>query len=232
MLFNRVCFAILVMFFVVSGAVIVWAACHNDSQCEIDNIENDLLLGMSWDKPPNNRILYRINGWTIHDVPSLTTDVNYAASYWDSIEHDGQIVNFELDYEMHTVTQHPWTKDGDNVVGWGNLPWNDEVKITAKALLWPHDDDDSEIVEAGITFNYYVPWGTHADKEDDEYYLRNTATHEFGHWVGLDDLVPNGHCQDYERFTMWQPSATNHDKETLECEDKWGALHIYGTSGD
>ena len=33
MLLNRVWFAMLVMFFVVSGAVIVWAACHNDTQC-------------------------------------------------------------------------------------------------------------------------------------------------------------------------------------------------------
>ena len=95
MLLNRVWFAMLVMFFVVSGAVIVWAACHNDTQCEIDNIESDLFQNKSWDIPPNNRVLYKINGWTIHDVPSLTTDVNYAASYWDRVEHNGQIVNFE-----------------------------------------------------------------------------------------------------------------------------------------
>jgi hypothetical protein len=50
-----------------------------------------------------------------------------------------------------------------------------------------------EVVEADTVFNKRLPWAIFASSPEcqsspDAYDLQNIATHEFGHWIGLDDL--------------------------------------------
>jgi hypothetical protein len=50
-----------------------------------------------------------------------------------------------------------------------------------------------EVLEADTVFNKRYPWAIFASSPDcqsspNAYDLQNIATHEFGHWVGLDDL--------------------------------------------
>jgi hypothetical protein len=53
--------------------------------------------------------------------------------------------------------------------------------------------DTGEVVEVDTVFNNRQPWAIFADSPECQtapraYDLQNIATHEFGHWVGLDDL--------------------------------------------
>ena len=234
MLLKRVCFILFSVFLVGSIVTYLWAHCHDDSSCE--NLTTDLILGKQWDQPNDNEVEYVVNTTTYNDRPNLLTDVDYAASYWHRIEFNGEIVAFGLVRNGQTTTTwDPFVRDDHNVVGWGELDWNNHRKVTGAARIWSNSST-GEIYEIDTKINYYAPFDTHGNVDDDEYCIRNTATHEFGHWIALKDLKPkpnNTHCADYERYTMWQPGAIgSHDKETLECEDKWGAMHVYGTSGD
>ena len=49
------------------------------------------------------------------------------------------------------------------------------------------------VVEVDTAFNNRHPWGILSDDTGecstvDKYDLQNIATHEFGHWIGLDDV--------------------------------------------
>ncbi len=57
--------------------------------------------------------------------------------------------------------------------------------------------------------------------------MRNTLSHEFGHFAGLRDVYVT-QCSEYQRYTMNGATNQNHDKETLECEDKFALHHKYG----
>lgn len=53
-----------------------------------------------------------------------------------------------------------------------------------------------EVLEVDTVFNKRHPWAIFPDAPEcqsspDAYDLQNIATHEFGHWVGLDDLFDN-----------------------------------------
>jgi hypothetical protein len=53
--------------------------------------------------------------------------------------------------------------------------------------------DSGEVIEVDTVFNSRLPWAIFADAPDCQtsplaYDLQNVATHEFGHWVGLEDL--------------------------------------------
>ena len=108
------------------------------------------------------------------------------------------------------------------------MPWgeDDEYSI-AEAWIWTYDDDWDRVEEADIGFNYYAPLDRHGYTDDSEYCIRDVATHEFGHWVVLEDVLEAHNCSAYEEYTMWEEGFTDeelaHIKETLRCEDKWGA---------
>jgi hypothetical protein len=51
-----------------------------------------------------------------------------------------------------------------------------------------------EVLEVDTVFNKRVPWAIFPDSPEcqsspEAYDLQNVATHEFGHWIGLDDLL-------------------------------------------
>ena len=102
------------------------------------------------------------------------------------------------------------------------------------------DRGSNRLRDVDIIINYKAPFDTHGNVDDDEVCIRDTATHEFGHFIGLLDLVPKYvggrrlHCRAYERYTMWQPVPLgDHDKETIECEEKWVILNeVYPRGGD
>ena len=87
------------------------------------------------------------------------------------------------------------------------------------------------MLEADMVLNYNLDWEQHGQTSDYEYCIRNTATHEFGHYVLLWDLLPSHNCSEYERYTMWGRNMgwNTHGKESLECEDKWAVEYMYGS---
>lgn len=69
-----------------------------------------------------------------------------------------------------------------------------------------------------------------------KYDVRSVITHEFGHWLVLQDLYPgnhpNGGCDEFMTFTMYYQMFTgNTTMRTLEWGDRWGKWYIY-TSGN
>ena len=91
--------------------------------------------------------------------------------------------------------------------------------------------------EADMAFNYYDDWSTHADSDDDKFCIKDVATHEFGHTAGLDDVYYDstktsgeGNCPHWAAYTMHGKSDGHdaHNKESLECEDKWALWRKYG----
>lgn len=80
--------------------------------------------------------------------------------------------------------------DGRNVVLWKGLPRG----IIAAAYLWV-DPVTHEVVDADMVFNSFVDWAVNDQGAGDcggdrgAYDVQAVATHEFGHFVGLEDLL-------------------------------------------
>ena len=229
MLLKRLAFVVLLACFVGSGITLVWANCHNSHDCE--KPFQHLITGNKWKWLPNDTVNYYINPDKPHPgLAQISPDIRAAAAIWSGIEvDDDEYVAFYLDDEGITNIL-PNGDDDYSVVGW--YPLDDlNTDNTANAPI-TIENNTNRIIEADIQLNYYLPFTTHANATNDTYCLRNTLTHEFGHWLGLGDVKESHNCDEYEHYTMWQPPVkVNCDKESLSCEDIWGAKYLYGTTG-
>jgi hypothetical protein len=81
--------------------------------------------------------------------------------------------------------------------------------------------DNGEVIEVDTVFNKRVPWAIFPGSPECQssphaYDLQNIATHEFGHWIGLDDLFDEAD----EDLTMYGFSAGGEvKKRTLGAGD-------------
>ena len=71
--------------------------------------------------------------------------------------------------------------------------WKKMGRSTLGATFVWYARDTGEVLEVDTVFNNRHPWAIFPNSEEcqtspDAYDLQNIATHEFGHWVGLDDL--------------------------------------------
>jgi len=79
--------------------------------------------------------------------------------------------------------------DGTNAIMWKRLG----ASTIGVTYVW-YRTSTGEVVEADTAFNSRYPWAIFDSKagecqsSPDAYDVQNIATHEFGHWVGLDDL--------------------------------------------
>ncbi len=122
--------------------------------------------------------------------------------------------------------------DTQNTVSWVKIvPRN----IIAMVAIWYEDDGNPEtldpIVEFDMVFNALHKWGIDLDGEGEGYELekafdvRNIATHEAGHVVGLADLYE----EQYREITMYGYGSLGETlKISLEDGDIAGVQEIYG----
>ena len=102
--------------------------------------------------------------------------------------------------------------------------WKNMGRSTLGATFVWYARRSGEIVEVDTVFNKRYPWAIFPDAPDchgspTAYDLQNIATHEFGHWVGLDDLYDDG-ARD---LTMYGFSAGGEvKKRTLGAGDITG----------
>jgi len=115
--------------------------------------------------------------------------------------------------------------DRRNVVTWGRL----RKGVVAVTYLW-YLTDTGELVDADIVFNSYYRWGIDPDGEGSDYQLtgafdlQDIATHEVGHFTGLDDLYNDN----YWAMTMYGYADFGETyKISLERGDVAGARAIY-----
>jgi hypothetical protein len=119
-----------------------------------------------------------------------------------------------------TGNSTPCQLDGKNTIGFGPL----DTGTLAETWTWGNGEID-------MIFNTYYLWGTDPDGEGplhlpvNTYDLQNTATHEFGHVVGLNDIYNTA----FSYVTMYGEADTAESyKDSLSPPDIYAVQLIYG----
>jgi hypothetical protein len=128
------------------------------------------------------------------------------------------IVDYDLTYGLiGEVTAG--VRDGVNGISYGDYPSAGAIAVT---YIWYYGDT-GEVIEVDTLFDTDYAWSTSG--EPDKMDLQNIATHEFGHWLVLDDL----YMKPARRQTMYGYSGYGETiKITLENGDIAGIEEIYG----
>ncbi len=225
----------------ISFIVVAYTHCHDTAPCEevIDYLvyahgEND--KKRYWDKPDRNTVDFYVNP-DHSGMPSLLTDVKLAATKWDNISvGNNETIAFNLHFDDETTTLEPFNQDNKNVVGWKCLrtPNKNPLARTRKYVVAA----TGEIIEADIALNYYRSFKKHGTgtNSDGKTCVRDVALHEWGHFAGLEHvkyITTNtsgmGNCPHWSSYTMHMSHGPNtHDRENIECEDKYALEYIYG----
>jgi hypothetical protein len=119
-------------------------------------------------------------------------------------------------------------KGNNNLVVWRTSNWHvDEFHVpNAMALTTlSYDDNSGQILDADIEFNgEEFVFGL--DGEPDKADIRNTATHEIGHMLGLDHSTVDGATMNLSAL------PGDIDKRTLEPDDEEGLCALYPIERD
>lgn len=178
-------------------------------------------------KPPKpngrDKEWYKYSGihWTISDLP-VTYVVDKGLDY-------GVIVTSFETWDDETATELFFVGaqgevtagliDGTNALSYGDYPDAGAIAVT---YIWYYGDT-GEIIEVDTLFDTDYLWSVTG--ESDKMDLQNIATHEFGHWLVLDDLYK----RPARTQTMYGYSTYGETiKQTLESGDIAGLESIYG----
>jgi len=133
-------------------------------------------------------------------------------------------VNQTLFGSLASTTVKSTKLDGTNAILWKRL----REGVIGETYVW-YDETSGTVIEVDTAFNNRHPWGILSDdagecSTEDKYDLQNIATHEFGHWIGLDDVLAA------VDLTMYLFGAGGElKKRSLGIGDALGACFIYNT---
>ena len=210
-------------------SIVVYAHCHNTLPCE-KVVQHVCAGGYKWQTTSTNTVWYKVNP-NYPNQPSMLTDAKAAGDTWKKVWFRIGYIAFRPKYDTTTSLKPGGpgtvpTSDDENVVGWRGLGPGSNAP-TGVCYRWTYSNGWM-IREADIALNYYKLWRAHGTPLTGSYYcMRNTLTHEFGHFAGLRDVYTS-QCSEYAHYTMNGAPAHNHDKEALACEDKYALEHKYG----
>lgn len=129
---------------------------------------------------------YQINFQTLPTTISRNNAFNALEASFSTLQGAGGGILFH--YAGESSESQP-SNDGRNTLMWRNLPAN----VVAMTYVWL--DGDRRLSGADTVFNRRYPWSyTVYNGHNDclgaksSFDLRDIATHEFGHWMGLGDL--------------------------------------------
>jgi hypothetical protein len=178
-------------------------------------------------KLPSGGITYRVNPSKVK-VPSgysLTTDqiiqaIKDSFAVW-SEANSALVFNYS-----GTTSAQAGRLDGINAISWRRL----QAGALAVTYVWV-SRATGRVVEADTVFNnlyawydFSIPDGYTSDNYCPDrpvaYDIRNIATHEFGHWVGLADLYSNA---DKDATMYGYGDVQELKKRTLATGDRNGA---------
>ncbi|OGD85898.1 hypothetical protein A2Z23_02980 [Candidatus Curtissbacteria bacterium RBG_16_39_7] len=180
--------------------------------------QNDYLWA-GW-KMPSSGMSYKINVFTA--PKNLKTKVSgviqVSFQTWTNTDPK-QIFNYGGTTDIRAPKY-----DGQNVIAWKGI----ESGAIAITYIW-YWGDTGELAETDTMFNRNLPWSINAPTLGDcggnqnSYDVQNIATHEFGHWVGLDDLYASVDSE----LTMYGYGVVGElKKDTLGAGDITGVLAI------
>jgi len=167
------------------------------------------------------RVQYYINpsGIVSSQQSLVISAINAASTAWNNVGS-----KFIFSYEG--TTSRVARQDGYNIVemryNYGATGW------PAKTSIWAYKKGSSncyyyDVFECDMIFNLYYKWAI--GSVSGYFDVQNIATHEFGHFLVLNDLYRPSSCE----ATMYGYASTGETKKrSLEYEDKQGMLDIYG----
>lgn len=224
-----------------------WSHCHDDDEDGNDNKCEDLMEHMYtpeyWSKPNNNTVPYYVNNtyrptYNGRTLPPLGGEVNRAAALWHQIwfcdedaDECGRI-QFGLEYKgATTLRAQANPNDGKNVVSYGVLSSGLRAAVFTTHYPAPYNN---RIKEQDMVFAYNLNWYDHSSRGPGRLCIKEVAAHEWGHFGKLHDVTyeekQEASCPRYADYTMYNAiiQSNTHDRETLECEDKYILYVKYG----
>jgi hypothetical protein len=179
------------------------------------------LLGAKWKSLPINYVVNPSNsGLSESDV---VNSIAASTSEWDSHTSATLFGTGSIDYTANWDSDSP---DGRNEYSWGNYP---EPGVIAITVVWsgiPLGGKGRQIIEYDVMFDTDYMWQIFPFNTTTQYMdLRNIATHETGHGIGLDDVY-DAACSE---VTMYGYSTYGEIiKRDLAQPDITGLQKLYG----
>lgn len=198
-------------------------------RCTVSTTDPTSYALTGWRLPPEG-LSYRINPNQVRTplgyplTPNaIVNAIKDAFAAWSAANS-----NLKFTYAGMTRAQ-AGRLDSINTVSWRSLA----PGTLAVTYVWV-SRLTGRVVEADTAFNnryawydFAIPSGATADNYCPEsplaYDIRNIATHEFGHWCGLDDLY-NDTDKDATMYGYGEPQELK--KRTLATGDRDGALAV------
>lgn len=187
--------------------------------CEVtgsDQVDHYLLAG--WHMPTGG-VTYKVNFATAPKNVRAGAEAALDSAFAAWTNADGDKVS-EYDGETRTRAAK---FDGQNIIAWKGI----DSSAIAITYVW-YWVETKELAEVDTMFNKNLPWAITAYSTDcggdpNAFDIQNIATHEFGHWVGLDDLYADLDSE----LTMYGYGALGElKKDTLGAGDISGVLAV------
>jgi hypothetical protein len=130
------------------------------------------------------------------------------------LKYGGKVWNWG-GFRDNVNTVDAWEQTPNSGGGYGR---RDSTAIT---WIW---STGTKILEVDTNFNYKLNWSAANTCPSDKYDVQSTATHEFGHWLMLDDLYSPS---DYEKTMYGYTTLGATYKRSLHQDDIDGIRYIY-----
>lgn len=172
------------------------------------------LMGVKWKESPVNYVINSTNSGL--STTSVALAISASAETWDN---NTSLNLFNNTYVMDDTAVYG-VQNFENALDFGSYGDSNVIAVTS---TW-YTPRGKQIVEFDILFNTSFNWGDAAINPS-LMDLRNIATHEIGHGIGLSDIY-SGTCS---AVTMYGYSTEGEiNKRTLEQPDIIGLQRIYG----
>lgn len=180
-------------------------------------------------KWPSNSVTYRYNasvGPGLSNVlvgdPRVAIDAGFAE--WES--------ESGVDFTRGTDSSETDVKDDNvNLITFANTTTNRSVAGSALAVtLFNFNPVTNRITQADIIFNPSRDWATQAVPGETVFSIRDVATHEIGHFVGLEHSAVVGATMFPTTSAIDPDDPADDIPRTISTDDRGGANGLYADS--